>query len=56
MVQVATPGKRWELEFMDEDWPELVQVEQFKSDGVIGAAEAVEILLRELEVPSLTFL
>ncbi len=46
MVAVATPGSRWEVEFMDGG---TVEVERFRSDGTIGDERAIEKMLAELE-------
>lgn len=50
MVEIRTPGERWEIEFFaDGD----VEVETFRSQGgVVGGPEAEEklaVLLREME-------
>lgn len=46
MVIVATPGSRWEVEFMDEG---TVEVERFRSDGTIWDERVLDELLAELE-------
>jgi hypothetical protein len=46
MVEVATPGKRWEVEFMDDG---SVEVEVFQSDGTISDENAIVELMRDLE-------
>jgi hypothetical protein len=46
MVEVATPGWRWEIEFMDDGG---VEVERFASDGTIRDATAIPELLSELD-------
>lgn len=46
MVTIATPGSRWEVEFMDGG---TVQVERFRSDGTIWDERAIDELLAELE-------
>ena len=46
MVTVATPGSRWEVEFMDGG---TVEVERFRSDGTIWDERAIDALLAELE-------
>ena len=46
MVTIATPGSRWEVEFMDDG---TVEVERFSSDGTIWDESAIDELLRELE-------
>lgn len=47
MVLVATPGERWEIEFLaDGD----IEIERFRSDGQIAGPEALDdlwALLRE---------
>jgi len=41
MVEVHVPGERWEIEFFaDGD----VEVEIFRSDGVIHRADAIDVL------------
>jgi hypothetical protein len=45
MVIVATPGQRWEVEFMDGG---TVEVERFRSDGTISDERAIDELLAEL--------
>src|SRR6185312_15439227 len=44
MVEVAVPGERWELEFLDDG---TVEVEVFRSDGTIRDASALEALIRQ---------
>jgi hypothetical protein len=44
MVQIAVPGERWEVEFFGDG---QVEVEVFKSPGVIGGEEELARLLRE---------
>lgn len=46
MVLVASPGKRWEVEFMDDGG---VEVEGFSSDGTISDERIIPALLAELE-------
>jgi hypothetical protein len=46
MVLVATPGKRWEVEFMDGGG---VAVEAFLSDGTIFDENVLPDLIRDLE-------
>ena len=46
MVMVATPGSRWEVEFMDEG---TIEVERFRSDGTIWDERVIDELLAELE-------
>ena len=45
MVAIATPGSRWEVEFLDEG---TVEVERFRSDGTIMDERAIDELLAEL--------
>src|SRR5260221_149250 len=42
MVQVAIPGERWEIEFLNDG---TVEVERFKSSGEIGGDDALTELL-----------
>jgi len=46
MVIVATPGERWEVEFMDGG---SVEVERFRTDGSISDGRALHELLTALE-------
>jgi hypothetical protein len=46
MVLIATPGKRWEVEFMDGGG---VEVESFHSDGTISDERILPALLAELD-------
>jgi hypothetical protein len=46
MVIVPTPGKRWEVEFMDNG---TVEVERFQSDGTISDERILSELLAESE-------
>lgn len=46
MVVVATPGTRWEVEFMDDG---TVEVEKFQSDGTISDERLLPDLLAELD-------
>ena len=41
LVEVAIPGERWEVEFLDDD---TVEVERFVSDGVIRDEKILERL------------
>jgi hypothetical protein len=43
MVEVAVPGERWELEFLDDG---SVEAEVFRSDGTIHDSSALDDLLR----------
>jgi hypothetical protein len=42
MVEVAVPGERWEIEFLEDG---AVEVEVFRSDGTIGDESALGQLL-----------
>lgn len=44
MVEVAVPGQRWEIEFMDDG---TVEVEKFVSDGDYYDGQELEVLLNE---------
>jgi len=46
MVVVATPGRRWEVEFMDDG---TVEVERFQSDGTVAGDRLLSELLTELD-------
>ncbi|HEY2589810.1 MAG TPA: hypothetical protein VGI81_28965 [Tepidisphaeraceae bacterium] len=43
MVEVAVPGERWEVEFLDDG---SVEAEVFRSDGTIHDSSALDGLLR----------
>lgn len=43
MVEVAVPGERWEVEFLDDG---SVEAEVFRSDGAIQGSSALDDLLR----------
>lgn len=43
MVEVAVPGERWEIEFLDDG---AVEAEVFRSDGTIADAAALDDLIR----------
>lgn len=43
MVEVAVPGERWEVEFLDDG---SVEAEVFRSDGTIHNDSALDDLLR----------
>lgn len=45
MVMVATPGVRWEIEFMDDG---SVEVERFRSTGKIERVEDVTEIIETL--------
>ena len=42
MVEVAVPGERWEIEFLDDG---TVEAEVFRSDGVIVDASFLDSLI-----------
>lgn len=44
MVEVAVPGQRWEIEFMNDG---TVEIEKFISDGSFYGEEELKILLDE---------
>lgn len=44
MVQIAVPGERWEVEFMEDN---TVQVERFKSSGDIKDEGELQVLFRD---------
>lgn len=46
MVVVATPGYRWEVEFMDDG---AIEVERFVSDGGVAGDELLSELLAALD-------
>jgi hypothetical protein len=46
MVEVAVPGERWEVEFLEDG---TVEVEVFTSDGTIRDASALSTLLEKHE-------
>jgi hypothetical protein len=43
MVEIAVPGERWEVEFMEDD---TIVIERFKSDGMKDESE-LDILFRD---------
>ena len=43
MVTVAVPGERWEIEVAGDG---TMEIERFRSDGVIGGSELLEELAR----------
>ncbi len=43
MVEVAVPGERWEVEFLDDG---TVEAEAFRSDGSIHDASILERIIR----------
>ena len=44
MVEVAVPGERWEIEFLDDG---SVEAEVFRSDGTIHDSAALDKLVAE---------
>lgn len=42
MVEVAVPGQRWEIEFMDDG---TVEIEKFFSEGTIHGSEELQVLI-----------
>ena len=44
MVEVAVPGERWEVEFLDDG---SVEAEVFRSDGTIHDASVLEQVLKK---------
>jgi hypothetical protein len=44
MVEVAVPGQRWEIEFMEDG---TIDIEKFISDGSFYGKEELEVLLNE---------
>ena len=44
MVEVAVPGQRWEIEFMEDG---TVEVEKFISDGDFYDVKELEILFKD---------
>lgn len=44
MVEVAVPGQRWEIEFMEDV---AVEVEKFVSDGDYYDSQEIETLLKD---------
>jgi hypothetical protein len=49
MVEVAVPGARWEIEFLDDG---SVEAEVFRSDGTIHDASALdELIQRHSDLP-----
>lgn len=44
MFEVAVPGQRWEIEFMNDG---TIEIEKFISDGTFYGKEELEILLDE---------
>lgn len=44
MVEVAVPGQRWEIEFMEDG---TVEIEKFISDGDYYDTKELEVLFRD---------
>ena len=44
MVEIAVPGKRWEVEFLDDG---TVEAEVFRSDGAIHNSSPLDELIRK---------
>jgi len=44
MVEIAVPGERWEVEFLDDG---TVEAEVFRSDGTIHDSSALDDLIRK---------
>ena len=44
MVEVAVPGERWEVEFLDDG---SVEAEVFRSDGTIHDASVLDQVLKK---------
>lgn len=44
MVEITVPGERWEVEFFGDG---RVEVEVFKSPGIIGGEEKLDRLLKD---------
>lgn len=44
MVEIAVPGERWEVEFMDDN---TVEVERYKSDGNLKDESELEVLFSD---------
>lgn len=44
MVEIAVPGERWEVEFMEDN---TVQIERYKSDGIIKDESELEVLFKD---------
>ncbi len=42
MVEVAVPGQRWEIEFMDNG---SIEIEKFFSEGTIHGSEELQVLI-----------
>ncbi|WP_461615507.1 hypothetical protein [Clostridium sp. Marseille-QA1073] len=44
IIEVAVPGQRWEIEFMEDG---TVEIEKFISDGLFYGKEELKVLLSE---------
>ncbi|MGG4470696.1 hypothetical protein [Niallia sp. Man26] len=44
LVEIAVPGQRWEVEFMEDG---TVEIEKFISDGDFYDVKEIEILIKE---------
>lgn len=44
MIEVAVPGQRWEIEFLEDG---TIDIEKFISDGSFYGKEELEVLLNE---------
>ena len=44
MVEIAVPGQRWEIEFMEDG---TVEIEKFLSDGEFYDGKEIEILFKD---------
>ena len=44
MVEIAVPGQRWEIEFMEDG---TIEIEKFISDGEVYSEKELEVLLKE---------
>ena len=42
MIEVAVPGQRWEIEYMEDG---TIEIEKFISDGSFYGAEELNVLL-----------
>ncbi len=43
-VEIAVPGERWEVEFMEDG---EIQIERFRSNGEIAGEQSLEVLFTE---------
>jgi hypothetical protein len=51
MIEVAVPGQRWEIEFVDYGDEVQVEVERFVSDGRIDDEKAIDELFAKFSDP-----